>query len=209
MLCLFSSKGGVGCSAAAAALGRLSAERQPTLLVDLRGDLDLVLGLAPCTEGLSDWFGVDEPSPDLLQRLEVAVGGGLTVLPRGSCRSPARPDRYRLLSRLLRLDGREVVVDVGTHGIPAVAMLAEATSSVLVTRACFLALDAARRGPSPDQVVLVEEEGRALRASDVEAAIGAPVDVVMRWHRDVARAVDSGLLVSRLPRTLRSLEALL
>lgn len=209
MFCLFSSKGGVGCSVAAAALARLSAARRPTLLVDLRGDLEVVLGLPPSTDGLSDWFSLDQPPPDLLHRLEVPVGEHLSILPRGSCRSPARPDRYRLLSHLLRSDARSVVVDVGTHAVPAVSVLAEASSSLLVTRACFLALDAARRGPIPDGVVLIEEEGRALGPRDVEAAVGAPVIVPLRWHRDVARAVDAGLLTARMPRGLRELAVLL
>ncbi len=209
MLCLFSSKGGVGCSVATAALGLLSAEGASTLLVDLRGDLDVILGLPAAEEGLGDWFRVEEPSPDLLHRLEVPVADGLRLLPRGSCRSPTRPAQYRLLSQLLALDSRTVIVDVGTHAVPGVSLLADASSTVLVTRACYLALDAARRGPSPDRVVLIEEEGRALRPSDVAAAIGAPVDVTLRWHRDVARAVDAGLLASRLPRSLRVLGTLL
>ena len=163
MLCLYSSKGGVGCSVSAAALGLLSAATEPTLLVDLRGEVDSILGLAPAAEGLSDWFALGEPSPDVLQRLEVPVSEQLAVLPRGSCRTPARPERYRLLSRLLAADRRRVIVDVGTHALPAVALLADATTSVLVTRACFLALDAARRGPLPDHVLLIEEHGRAIQ----------------------------------------------
>ena len=209
MLCLFSSKGGVGCSVSSAAIGLLSAVHQPTLLVDLRGDLCQILGLPEAAEGLSDWFGVDNPSPDLLHRLEIPVASGLTMLPRGSCRTPARPDRYRLLARLLGSDARCVIVDVGTHAVPAVPVIAEATTSLLVTRACFLALDAARRGPAPDHVILIEEEGRALRPADVEAAVGASVSVRLRWHRDVARAVDAGLLLARLPRPLRALGAVL
>lgn len=209
MLCFFSSKGGVGCSVSAASLALLAAESQPTLLVDLRGELDAILGVAAPSEGLSDWFSLDEPSPDVLQRLEVPVTSGLSLLPRGSCRSPARPDRYRLLSRLLGGDGRRVIVDIGTHAVPAVALIADASASVLVTRACFLALDAARRGPMPDHILLIEEEGRALRPSDVSAAVGAEIAVRVRWHRDVARAVDAGLLAARVPRVLRPLGQLL
>ena len=205
MLCLYASKGGVGCSVAAAVLALQSADRSPTLLVDLRGDLGVILGAAPTDHGLGDWFALDEPSPDLLHRLEVQIRPGLSLLPRGSCRSPARPDRYRLLARLLATESRQVVVDVGTHAIPATAILAEAEATALVTRACFLALDAARLGPVPDQVVLIEEEGRALGARDVQAAVGAPVTVEMKWHRDLARAVDAGLLSSRLPRSVPSL----
>lgn len=209
MLCLFSSKGGVGCSVSASALALLSAESHPTLLVDLRGEVDAILGAASPAEGLSDWFSLDQPSPDVLQRLEVPINPWLSLLPRGSCRSPARPDRYRLLSRLLRGDGRRVIVDVGTHGVPAVPLIAESSASILVTRACFLALDAARRGPIPDRILLIEEEGRVLLPRDVAAAVGADVAVRLRWHRDVARAVDSGLLNSKVPKSLRALEALL
>ncbi len=209
MLCLFSSKGGVGCSVSAAALALLSAQSTPTLLVDLRGDVDAILGIPSPPEGLSDWFSFDEPSPDVLQRLEVPVTPWLSLLPRGSCRSPTRPDRYRLLSLLLRGEGRRVIVDIGTHAVPAVPLIAESSASILVTRACFLALDAARRGPLPDGVLLIEEEGRALRPSDVAAAVGAEVSVQLRWHRDVARAVDAGLLSTKIPRALQPLEALL
>lgn len=209
MLCLFSSKGGVGCSVAATALALVSAETQPTLLVDLRGEVDAILGLPTAPEGLSDWFSLDEPSPDVLQRLEVLVSPWLSLLPRGSCVSPARPERYRLLSRLLCGDGRRVIVDIGTHAMPAVPLIAESSASILVTRACFLALDAAQRGPMPDRILLIEEEGRVLRSSDVSAAVGAEVAVNLRWHRDVARAVDSGLLSAKLPKQLRQLQALL
>ena len=209
MLCLFSSKGGVGCSVSAAALALLSAKSAPTLLVDLRGDVDAILGLPSPAEGLSDWFSLDEPSPDVLQRLEVPVSSGLSLLPRGSCRSPTRPERYRLLSRLLSGDGRRVIVDVGTHAVPAVPLIADAAASILVTRACFLALDAARRGPLPDGVLLIEEEGRGLRPRDVAAAVGADVVARLRWHRDVARGVDAGLLSAKMPKALQPLAALL
>lgn len=209
MLCLFSSKGGVGCSVSAAALALISAETTPTLLVDLRGDLDVILGVAAADQGLSDWLSLDEPSPDVLHRLEVPISAGLSLLPRGACRSPARPDRYRLLARLLGLEDRRVVVDVGTHAVPAVAVVSEATTSVLVTRACYLAVDAARRGPVPDQILLIEEEGRALRPKDVADAIGADVAVCIRWHRDAARAVDAGLLAGRTPGSLKPIERLL
>ena len=209
MYCLFSAKGGVGCSVITTALALLSAERQPTLLVDLRGDLDTILGLAPVAEGLTDWFRIDQPSPDLLHRIEVPVSEKLSLLPRGSCRSPARPDRYRLLAHLLRHDARTVVVDVGTHAVPAVALLSEATSTLLVTRACYLALRAAQKGPTPDGIVLVVEGGRAFRRSEVISSVGAPIEVELPWDRSVARAVDSGLLGARMPRTLRALERML
>jgi hypothetical protein len=51
-------------------------------------------------------------------------------------------------------------------------------------------------------VVLVTEPGRALDRGDVERVVGAPVRAEVAVDPAVARAVDAGLLVSRLPRGL-------
>ncbi len=209
MFCFFSSKGGSGCSVTAAVTAKMAAERSPTLLVDLHGDLTTILGVPSDADGLAGWFRTDAASPDLLHRLEVPLGDGLSLLPRGGCRSVTTPDRYRLLGQLLSMDRRQVVVDVGTSAIPAVAIVAQATTSVLVTRACYLALRAAGCGPTPDQVVLVREPGRALRAKDIEAAVGAPVGATVDWDPAVARAVDAGLLLARRPKSCEPLRALL
>ena len=78
---------------------------------------------------------------------------------------------------------------------------AEADRSVLVTRACYLAL---RRTVSlpvrPSGVVLVSEAGRALTRSDCERAIGAPVLATVAVDPDIARAVDAGMLRTRVPK---------
>jgi hypothetical protein len=96
-----------------------------------------------------------------------------------------------------------VVVDAGT-GPPPIALLDAADRSLLVTRACYLAL---RRAVTlevrPSGVVLVEEPGRALRPRDVEAAIDAPVAATIALDPAVARAVDAGLLAARLPRLIQ------
>lgn len=78
-----------------------------------------------------------------------------------------------------------------------------ADRSLLVTRACYLALRRAVSAPiRPTGVVLVAEPGRALRATDVEAAVGAPVVATVAVDPAVARAVDAGLLTARLPRLM-------
>jgi hypothetical protein len=80
---------------------------------------------------------------------------------------------------------------------------AGATRSVLVTRACFLSLRRALAAPvQPSQVILLREPGRALNAADIEDVVGAPVIAEVPLDPAVARAVDAGLLASRLPRTL-------
>ncbi len=54
----------------------------------------------------------------------------------------------------------------------------------------------------PSGVVLVSEPGRALGAKDVEDVLGVPVRAEVTVEAAVARAVDAGLLASRLPRSL-------
>ncbi len=77
---------------------------------------------------------------------------------------------------------------------------ARSTHSLLVTRACYLALRRAADPPlRPSGVVLVTEPGRALDRTDVEQVVGAPVRAEVAFDPAVARAVDAGLLASRLP----------
>ncbi len=209
MLCFYGSKGGVGCSVTAAATALASSGRQPTLLVDLHGDAPAILGADVEGPGLAEWFRAAEPPPDSLGRLEQRVTDRLSVLPLGSCRTVATADKYRLLAQLLQSDGRQVVADVGTLGIPAVALLGAAERAVLVTRACYLALRAASNGPTPDDVVVVLEPGRSFRSADVRSAVGAPVTVELQWDPSVARRVDAGIMARRFPRSLKALERLL
>ena len=49
-------------------------------------------------------------------------------------------------------------------------------------------------------MVLVTEPGRALGRADVERTVGAPVVAEVAVDPQVARAVDAGMLTSRLPR---------
>ncbi len=209
MLCYFTAKGGVGCSVVSAASAVLSARQHSTLLVDLNGDLPAILGVDAEGPGLADWFRSEQPPADALHRLEVSVSDRLSLLPTGGCHPAGTTDRFRLLARLLASEGRRVVVDVGTSSIAAVALLNAAERSVLVTRACYIALRRAQTGPPPDDVVLVVEPGRALRRSDVAAALDTPVTASIPWDPAVARAVDAGLLESRLPRSLNKLKVVL
>ena len=133
----------------------------------------------------------------------------------GSPESPVSPDspgggvdaegRWRLLAELLAADERLVVVDLGlaspVSGSAFRAIGGVARRSTLVTRLCYLALARAMEQPVPDDVIVVAEPDRALRVSDVEAALRVPVATI-RWDPAVARAVDSGLLTRRLPRAL-------
>jgi hypothetical protein len=209
----WSAKGGSGTTVVAAGIA-LSAPT-PTLLVDLAGGLPVALGLPePSGPGLADWSAANAPAARLAS-LELTLTSSVGLLPCGH----AQPDtlgtavqsdsaqsdgaRWRELAEWLAAEHRLVVVDAGTRPVPA-ALARRAAHSLLVTRNCFLGLHAAVASPvRPSGVVLVEEPGRRLDAVDVEHSLGVPVEAVVLVDPAVARAVDAGLLLARLPTTLR------
>lgn len=218
----WSAKGGSGTTVVSVALALLLARSAPSgaLLVDLAGDVPAVLGLPePDGAGALDWLaaGADTPA-DALGRLELRATDRLSVVPRGGG-APAGPhgaggppthgatavDRAELFAAVLTTDARPVVADCGTvtGPGPGLTLAASASVSLLVTRPCFLALRRVSAAPlRPSGVVLLAEPGRALGRREVEDVVGAPVRAEVAWDPAVARAVDAGLLASRLPRAL-------
>jgi hypothetical protein len=76
----------------------------------------------------------------------------------------------------------------------------EQGTSLLVTRACYLALRRALNpGITAAGVVVVTEPGRALGCEDVAAVTGLPVIATIPLRAEIARAVDAGVLAERLP----------
>jgi MinD-like ATPase involved in chromosome partitioning or flagellar assembly len=205
----WSAKGGSGTTVVAVSLALTCAQRPGpgVLLVDLAGDVPAVLGIAdPAGPGVVGWAaaGSDVPA-DALARLELPVLANLDLLARGEGDVMGH-ERLELLASMLSADDRTVVVDCGTLsvGASAVAVAAASTTSLLVTRACYLALRRAVAAPiRPSAAVLVTEPGRALDRTDIEAVLGVPVTAEIGVDPAVARAVDSGLLASRLPRGLQ------
>lgn len=208
LVACWSAKGGSGATVVSVALALVLARTSEVLLADLAGDVPGALGLAePESPGLAAWLGAgDDVGPAALDRLEVEARPGLVVLPRGSGPAPAVPSRVDALATRLVDDPRPVVVDCGVLGpwSPAASAIAgAATHSLLVTRPCYLSLRRAVRLPlRPSAVVLIEEPGRALTKHDVEEIVGVPVTVEIGLDPAIARAVDAGLLASRLPRSL-------
>lgn len=213
----WSAKGGVGTTVVASALARLcaSAHAGRALLVDVAGDVPAAMGLPePDGPGLVDWLAAGPAvPPDALGRLELTGGDGLSYLPFGSpsriAAAEERPEwsaRAEVLATLLANDGRPVVIDCGTvtsaDSVGGV-LASVATRSVLVTRACFLALRRAQAVPiRPSEVVVVAEPGRALDDRDITELVGAPVRARVPFDPAVSRAVDAGLFRARLPRSL-------
>jgi Flp pilus assembly CpaE family ATPase len=199
-------KGGSGTTVVAAALAVLLARRLPegALLVDAGGDLGCVLGLPETGgPGLADWLrSPAEIDGAALERLTVAAGPGLSLVPRGAGEVPSG-QADRLLGALAAKP--VVVVDAGPPSPFATELAAQSTLSLLVLRPCYLALRRALAAPvRPSGVIVVEEPRRSLDVGDIESVLGVPVHAVVPWDHGIARAVDAGLLGARLPRPLAS-----
>jgi len=209
LISCWSAKGGVGTTVVATALALVLARSSPSgaVLADLAGDGPAVLGLPDQGDpGLSGWLMAGPGVPaDALARLELDVGSGLSLLPSGSSPPSGPSERGEVLAGLLASDSRPVVADCGRIDCSdaAVALASGATHSLLVTRACYLALRRAAAAPvRPSGVILLTEAGRALGRADVESVVGAPVRAEIAVDPAVARAVDAGVLSARLPRGL-------
>ena len=210
----WSPKGGSGTSVVAAALGlTIASSGRETLLVDTVGDLPMVLGLPPGNgDGLFDWLlAPSDVSADALSLLEMPAGERLQLLGAGNATQEAiNPERTVLAAELLSRSARLVVVDAGSAGPPD-PWLVQGASAVMVIRACYLGIQAALARPLAfgTSVVVVEEPGRALRLSDVTAVFNGHKVVAVPWDPAVSRAVDSGLLAHRMPRSLNRLSEVL
>jgi Cellulose biosynthesis protein BcsQ len=196
----WAAKGGSGTTVVVAALA-LTMER-PVMVVDLAGDLPAVFGLPePGTPGVHDWMRSDADAAQLAD-LAVDVVPDIELLPSGTTPVARDHPRWRELAGALTADQRAVVVDAGT-GPPPAGLVDDDARSLLVTRGCYLALRrAAVLDHRPSGVLLIGEPGHALGGIDVEIAVGAPLIATVRIDPAVARAVDSGLLATRLPRAI-------
>lgn len=204
MFVCWSAKGGSGTTVVAAALALVLSQRHPAVLIDLGGDSPAALGTAePNGPGIAEWLASPTADSAALSRLAVDATDALQLIPRGAAAFPPADDpQWGRLAAALGSMAATVVVDSGT-GVPPAALHGAALQNLLVTRPCYLGLRRAiAAGLQPTGIVLVDEPGRALTARDVERSLNAPVVAHVHYDPAVARAVDAGLLASRLPRTL-------
>lgn len=196
----WSAKGGSGTTVFAACLALL--EPAPSLLVDLAGDVPVVLGLPePPGQGVADWLASSAPA-DALADLAVTVDGSTQLVPRGTGPLDPLAPRWDELAQWCHDERRDVIVDAGL-GPPPAELLGRGRG-LLVTRACYLSLRRVTgQATRPDGIVLVTEPGRMLRAGDIACSVGAPVVAKVSIDPAVARAVDAGLLRCRVPRSLQ------
>ncbi|HBQ51664.1 MAG: hypothetical protein EB035_04565 [Actinobacteria bacterium] len=205
MIVCWSVKGGSGTTVVASTLALVHAEKSPrgAVIVDLAGDVPAVLGLAePNGIGVAEWFTQNENSSRMtLQSIAIQATANLQLISRGAGQFDSSANFAELCASLATFD-LPVIVDAGC-GLPSTDLIARASSSLLITRPCYLALRrAAQLNVAPTGVVLVNEPGRALGKRDVESVIGAPVIAEITFDATISRAVDAGLLASRLPNML-------
>jgi hypothetical protein len=196
--------------AAAAAL--VLAREGPARLADLGGDQPAILGLAADPDqGLRDWLATGPQAPtDALDRLAIDAGRDLSLLPAGGGDAGlAAPEVGAALGVALQTDPTPTVIDAGVLAAgrsPALhALIAVADTNVIVVRGCYLALRRAVRleaTAAATGAVFVDEGGRALGAHDVANVLGIPVLATVSLRASTARAIDAGVLTTRLPDAL-------
>lgn len=225
LITCWSVKGGSGTTVVAASLALIAASHGvDTCVVDLAGDIPAALGISePCGPGIGHWLCAAPNVPVAsLKHLEIPVTEHLNLLPLGqSLGQPVVPSiadvggtpaervpeamagYWSEFVDYLVTSERTYIVDGGSRGLDP-AIRRQASHDVLVLRGCYLAIRrVAALTQRPSEVVLISEPGRALRRPEVETSAGAPIVAEIPWDPVVARAIDSGLLASRLPRSVR------
>ncbi len=202
----WSVKGGSGTTVVAASLAAVTARSSGSaLIVDFGGDIPATLGIAePTGPGVADWLNTSsDTKPDALPYLMSDAGDSMRVLHRGTG-AIEESTRLSELAEYLATQSNFTVVDTGV-GLPPDSLRRHALHSFLVIRPCYLALRRATAvAKHADGVILLTEPGRALTRRDVESVLQVSVVAEVPVDPAVARAVDAGLLASRLPTAISS-----
>lgn len=219
LIALWSATGGSGTSVFTAACALVLARQARDAghatgvrVADLAGDLPAVFGLGADPDvGLADWLDAGAEAPtEALDRLLIEVAAGVALLPRGrGPRVPTAlpaPESGAALAVALSEGSSPVLVDCGTAREPATRGVVEvADIAVVVLRGCYLALRRAVHAPPLEHtagVVLLDEPGRSLGASEIGEVLDLPVLARIPLKENIARAVDAGVLPTRLPEPL-------
>lgn len=204
MFIIFTSpKNGNGVTVTAASYALLSAIRgTKTVLIDLCGDQPAALGMQePPSPGINDWLseGATSDSSQLLAMGRECMSG-LLVIHRGSQFILGEP-RWTEFAEVIASLPYTVILDAGVGHLPA-ELKNVASKIITVVKPCYLSLRRATQLPNPTSVFVVKEDGRALTTKDVGHVLNAPIDAEIPYEPAIGRAVDAGLLPSRVEQLL-------
>lgn len=184
------AKGGQGTTTVATVVAALAAGHGPTTLVSTRPDDVCALAGSPAP---ADWASMASISANLWlsDATHAAGNGGPCPLsgPNGDSPQHVVVD----LGRLAELADHQCLETNGG--------VADARRWLVVRGPCYLSLRAAiDHRWQPHGIVVLAEAGRPLTSADVSDVVGAPVIAQVPVEAAVARIVDAGLLLDRLPR---------
>jgi hypothetical protein len=193
----------------AAACALVLSRQYPVRLADFGGDQPAILGLpSDPAPGLGEWLAAGLHAPaGALDRIAVNVAPNVSLLPLGERLPPdIAPEAGAALGVVLANEPQLTVADVSHASAPALQALVEVSDvSVVVVRDCYVALRRALRHPlvaGASGAVVMDEEGRALGATEVRDVLGLDVFTSVPLLVPIARVVDAGVLATRLPRPL-------
>lgn len=191
------AKGGVGTSSLAVMAASVISHRgNDALLVDLSGDLAVVLACDTGAAGLAEWSEAGELSLGAVDTLCIEVSPKVKLLSRG--RGSIDPERLRLLWALLAGKPRPTFIDAssGARGLNCVR--SELIRRTLVVSACYQAIYRGQQliGGCDDLLVVGDIE-RALTHRDVEVAVGKQSVGTVNRNSAIGRLADGGRLLER------------
>lgn len=198
-----SPKGGNGTTVAAASYALLAALRgQRTVLIDLCGDQPATVGVAePSGPGVNNWLSENHHGDaSSLLGLGSEVTPDLLIVHRGSPFIDGEP-RWNALAEAISTIPFSVVIDAGVGRIPH-ALSTTARHILTVVKPCYLTLRRATELTRPITAFVVAESGRALTTKDVVQVLGAELGAEIPYDPAIARAVDAGLLPTRVEQLL-------
>lgn len=181
---VYGAKGGVGTSTVAALLAAIAYKdgRNVLLVTDKSKDAASALG-------------VHEPGEDFV-----------TVNPR------LHVSQYvRRVDGIVSVTKADIVIIDWETEIFYLGATAPNETNVMVTTTDYLSIKRGTRKVGPDhRVVVVEKEHSCLTPTDAINAFGRPSTILKAsGNADIARQVDAGLILSRIPRTAEVLHELL
>ena len=178
MITFVGARGGQGTSTVAAAAALFAATEQRTVLVS------------------------DDPAATAaLIGIPLPLGGDcIAVTP--TLTLTTRPELHPAAQVVVIDAGR---LNTGLESLPdaAATHVGETARYVVLRGPCYVALATiiAAGGPDFDGLIVLTEPGRALSERDATEVLGIPLAATLPIDPAVARAIDAGILTSRLART--------